>query len=166
MCVFKRERQTERENLCVSVIQTEKERDRICVWLNGISESLPPSLSSPSQVSLSIDHPQKVMLLGEAQDYGTCQAMKKNGDPCSQIVNMVGLSCPLPLPYISCLPRTLWAFLFLFFEYSLILSKLIFTHNTIQNVSETFFPILLDFFQPCKTFFQNFFTHDTTQKCF
>ncbi|KAM7377984.1 hypothetical protein PAMA_013070 [Pampus argenteus] len=39
-------------------------------------------------VSLTVDHPQKVLLLGEAQDYGTCKAMKKNGDPCSQIVNM------------------------------------------------------------------------------
>ncbi|XP_041819824.1 protein MCM10 homolog [Chelmon rostratus] len=39
-------------------------------------------------VSLTVDHPQKVLLMGEAQDYGTCIAMKKNGDPCSQIVNM------------------------------------------------------------------------------
>ncbi|XP_054480640.1 protein MCM10 homolog isoform X2 [Anoplopoma fimbria] len=39
-------------------------------------------------VSLTVDNPQKVLLLGDAQDYGTCQAMKKNGDPCSQIVNM------------------------------------------------------------------------------
>ncbi|KAM6961558.1 protein MCM10 homolog [Tautogolabrus adspersus] len=39
-------------------------------------------------VSLTVDHPQKVLLLGEAQDYGTCKAMKKNGDPCSQIVNL------------------------------------------------------------------------------
>lgn len=41
-----------------------------------------------------MDHPQKLLLMGEAQDYGNCQAMKKNGDPCSQIVNMVGPSCP------------------------------------------------------------------------
>ncbi|XP_068572799.1 protein MCM10 homolog [Cebidichthys violaceus] len=39
-------------------------------------------------VSLTVDNPQKVLLLGEAQDYGTCTAMKKNGDPCSQLVNM------------------------------------------------------------------------------
>nr|XP_061809538.1 protein MCM10 homolog [Nerophis lumbriciformis] len=39
-------------------------------------------------VSLTVDHPQKVLLLGEAQDYGTCKAMKKNGDPCSQLVNL------------------------------------------------------------------------------
>ncbi|XP_041832865.1 protein MCM10 homolog [Melanotaenia boesemani] len=39
-------------------------------------------------VSLTVDHPQKLLLMGEAQDYGTCKALKKNGDPCSQIVNM------------------------------------------------------------------------------
>ncbi|XP_061770579.1 protein MCM10 homolog isoform X3 [Nerophis ophidion] len=39
-------------------------------------------------VSLTVDHPQKVLLMGEAQDYGTCTAMKKNGDPCSQLVNL------------------------------------------------------------------------------
>uniref|UniRef100_A0A8C7XFP7 Protein MCM10 homolog n=1 Tax=Oryzias sinensis TaxID=183150 RepID=A0A8C7XFP7_9TELE len=39
-------------------------------------------------VSLTVDHPQKVLVLGEAQDYGTCKASKKNGDPCSQIVNL------------------------------------------------------------------------------
>ncbi|XP_070785265.1 protein MCM10 homolog [Enoplosus armatus] len=39
-------------------------------------------------VSLTVDHPQKVLLMGEAQDYSTCKAMKNNGDPCSQIVNM------------------------------------------------------------------------------
>uniref|UniRef100_A0A674A4K0 Protein MCM10 homolog n=1 Tax=Salmo trutta TaxID=8032 RepID=A0A674A4K0_SALTR len=40
------------------------------------------------RVSLSVDHHQKVLLMGEAQDYGTCKAAKKNGDPCSQIVNL------------------------------------------------------------------------------
>ncbi|XP_072235205.1 protein MCM10 homolog [Leuresthes tenuis] len=39
-------------------------------------------------VSLTVDHPQKVLVLGEAQDYGTCKAAKRNGEPCSQIVNM------------------------------------------------------------------------------
>ncbi|XP_037552059.1 protein MCM10 homolog [Nematolebias whitei] len=38
-------------------------------------------------VSLTVDHPQKVLVLGEARDFGTCQAVKKNGEPCSQIVN-------------------------------------------------------------------------------
>ncbi|XP_039996343.1 protein MCM10 homolog isoform X2 [Xiphias gladius] len=39
-------------------------------------------------VSLTVDHPQKVLLMGEAQDFGTCKGIKKNGDPCSQIVNV------------------------------------------------------------------------------
>ncbi|XP_077566223.1 protein MCM10 homolog [Stigmatopora nigra] len=39
-------------------------------------------------VSLTVDHPQKLLLMGEAQDYGKCKAMKKNGEPCSQLVNM------------------------------------------------------------------------------
>ncbi|XP_034529763.1 protein MCM10 homolog [Notolabrus celidotus] len=39
-------------------------------------------------VSLTVDQSQKVLLMGEAQDYGTCKAAKKNGDPCSQIVNL------------------------------------------------------------------------------
>ncbi|XP_034719250.1 protein MCM10 homolog isoform X2 [Etheostoma cragini] len=39
-------------------------------------------------VSLTVDNPQKVLLMGEAQDYSNCKGMKKNGDPCSQIVNM------------------------------------------------------------------------------
>ncbi|XP_029969373.1 protein MCM10 homolog [Salarias fasciatus] len=43
-------------------------------------------------VSLTVDHPQKVLLMGEAQDFGTCKAAKKNGEPCSQIVNMY--ECP------------------------------------------------------------------------
>ncbi|XP_075868239.1 protein MCM10 homolog isoform X1 [Nelusetta ayraudi] len=39
-------------------------------------------------VSLTVDHPQKVLLMGDAQDFGTCKAAKKNGEPCSQIVNL------------------------------------------------------------------------------
>ncbi|XP_061662720.1 protein MCM10 homolog [Syngnathoides biaculeatus] len=41
-----------------------------------------------SGVSLTVDHPQKLLLMGQAQDYGTCKAMKKNGEPCAQLVNM------------------------------------------------------------------------------
>ncbi|KAG5267645.1 hypothetical protein AALO_G00224030 [Alosa alosa] len=44
--------------------------------------------SNSNEVSLTIDHPQKVLMLGEAMDFGTCKAMKKNGDPCTQLVNM------------------------------------------------------------------------------
>ncbi|XP_042562058.1 protein MCM10 homolog isoform X2 [Clupea harengus] len=44
--------------------------------------------SNSNEVSLTIDHPQKVLLLGEALDFGTCKARKKNGDPCTQLVNL------------------------------------------------------------------------------
>lgn len=39
-----------------------------------------------------MDHSQKVLILGEAMDFGTCKAKKKNGDSCTQLVNMVGFS--------------------------------------------------------------------------
>ncbi|XP_032445441.1 protein MCM10 homolog isoform X3 [Xiphophorus hellerii] len=39
-------------------------------------------------VSLTVDHPQKVLVMGEALDFGTCNAVKKSGEPCSQIVNL------------------------------------------------------------------------------
>nr|XP_023673530.1 protein MCM10 homolog [Paramormyrops kingsleyae]XP_023673531.1 protein MCM10 homolog [Paramormyrops kingsleyae]XP_023673532.1 protein MCM10 homolog [Paramormyrops kingsleyae] len=37
---------------------------------------------------LSVEHPQKILLMGEALDFGTCKATKKNGDPCRQLVNL------------------------------------------------------------------------------
>ncbi|KAF6372099.1 minichromosome maintenance 10 replication initiation factor [Rhinolophus ferrumequinum] len=40
------------------------------------------------EVCLSIDHPQKILIMGEAVDLGTCKAKKKNGEPCTQIVNL------------------------------------------------------------------------------
>ncbi|XP_072327095.1 protein MCM10 homolog [Scyliorhinus torazame] len=41
------------------------------------------------EVCLSVDHPQKILIMGEALDMGTCRARKKNGDPCTQIVNLM-----------------------------------------------------------------------------
>ncbi|XP_046141775.1 protein MCM10 homolog [Osmia bicornis bicornis] len=38
--------------------------------------------------TLSIDNPQKVMILGTSKDLGKCRSRKKNGDPCSSIVNL------------------------------------------------------------------------------
>ncbi|KAM5235411.1 protein MCM10 homolog, partial [Ctenodactylus gundi] len=40
------------------------------------------------EVCLSVDHPQKVLIMGEALDLGTCKAKKKNGEPCTQTVNL------------------------------------------------------------------------------
>ncbi|KAH8334290.1 hypothetical protein KR059_008614 [Drosophila kikkawai] len=36
---------------------------------------------------LSIDTSQKVMILGQSKDLGTCRATKKNGDKCTSVVN-------------------------------------------------------------------------------
>ncbi|XP_015207954.1 protein MCM10 homolog [Lepisosteus oculatus] len=53
---------------------------------------LNPNLMKPKEgsdgVCLSVDNPQKILLMGEALDFGTCKSKKKNGDPCSQIVNL------------------------------------------------------------------------------
>ncbi|KAM4748915.1 protein MCM10 homolog [Rhinophrynus dorsalis] len=40
------------------------------------------------EVCLSVDNPQKILLMGDAMDLGTCKARKKNGDPCTQMVNL------------------------------------------------------------------------------
>ncbi|ALC40113.1 Mcm10 [Drosophila busckii] len=37
---------------------------------------------------LSIDSSQKVMILGQSKDLGTCRATKKNGDKCTALVNL------------------------------------------------------------------------------
>ncbi|XP_073508477.1 protein MCM10 homolog [Phyllobates terribilis] len=39
-------------------------------------------------VCLSVDNAQKILLMGEAMDLGTCKARKKNGDSCTQMVNL------------------------------------------------------------------------------
>lgn len=72
------------------------------------------------QLCLTVDHPQKVLMLGEAMDFGTCKAKKKNGDSCTQLVNLVSLPllethaflffcflmdlylCPVPSPTPYC----------------------------------------------------------------
>lgn len=49
------------------------------------------------QLSLTVDHPQKVLIMGEAMDFGTCKAKKKERGllhsacqlgtpPCSNII--------------------------------------------------------------------------------
>ncbi|KAI2665533.1 hypothetical protein H4Q32_021851 [Labeo rohita] len=41
-----------------------------------------------NELCLTVDHPQKVLIIGEAMDFGTCKAKKKNGDSCTQLVNL------------------------------------------------------------------------------
>lgn len=38
--------------------------------------------------SLSIDSAQRVMILGRSKDYGICKSKKKNGEPCTAVVNL------------------------------------------------------------------------------
>ncbi|XP_030072184.1 protein MCM10 homolog isoform X2 [Microcaecilia unicolor] len=55
----------------------------------GLLNATPMKPKDGSQeVCLSIDHPQKILIMGEALDMGNCKARKKNGDPCTQIVNL------------------------------------------------------------------------------
>lgn len=47
-----------------------------------------PPKDGKTDITLSIDNHQKVMLLGKSKDFGTCKSKKKNGDPCTSIVNL------------------------------------------------------------------------------
>lgn len=38
--------------------------------------------------TLSVDNPQRVMILGKSKDMGKCKSRKKNGEPCSSIINL------------------------------------------------------------------------------
>ena len=38
--------------------------------------------------TLSVDNPQKIMILGKSKDMGKCRSTKNNGEPCTAIVNI------------------------------------------------------------------------------
>ncbi|XP_047347967.1 protein MCM10 homolog [Vespa velutina] len=40
------------------------------------------------QATLSIDTPQKMLIIGKSKDMGKCKSTKKNGEPCTSIVNI------------------------------------------------------------------------------
>ncbi|KAG5886024.1 hypothetical protein JTB14_023665 [Gonioctena quinquepunctata] len=42
---------------------------------------------SKDEASLSVDNAQRVMIMGQSKDFGTCRSMKKNGEKCTAIVN-------------------------------------------------------------------------------
>jgi minichromosome maintenance protein 10 len=44
--------------------------------------------SGGSDVSLSIDHPDKIMEIGDSIDMGKCQAKKPDGTGCTNLVNL------------------------------------------------------------------------------
>lgn len=46
------------------------------------------SKDSTDLATLSVDNPQKIMILGKSKDMGKCRSVKKNGDPCNSIVNI------------------------------------------------------------------------------
>ncbi|CAL7936140.1 unnamed protein product [Xylocopa violacea] len=46
------------------------------------------SKDSTDLATLSIDNPQRVMILGKSKDMGKCRSKKKNGEPCNSIVNI------------------------------------------------------------------------------
>ncbi|EFN81946.1 protein MCM10 homolog isoform X2 [Harpegnathos saltator] len=45
------------------------------------------SKDNVDQATLSIDNPQKMMILGRSKDMGKCKSVKKNGDACTAVVN-------------------------------------------------------------------------------
>lgn len=53
-----------------------------------LNPSIFPRKDGKYEPTLSIDNPQKVMILGRSKDFGLCRSKKKNGEPCSAIVNL------------------------------------------------------------------------------
>ncbi|XP_055309526.1 protein MCM10 homolog [Sitodiplosis mosellana] len=65
------------------------------LWKTGLGmivAVLNPSVFSRKdnngESSLSIDSAQRVMILGRSKDYGICKSKKKNGEPCTAVVNL------------------------------------------------------------------------------
>lgn len=46
------------------------------------------SQNSNEQASLSVENPDRVMILGQSKDLGVCKSKKKNGEPCTAFVNL------------------------------------------------------------------------------
>lgn len=46
------------------------------------------SQNSSEQASLSVENPDRVMILGQSKDLGICKSRKKNGEPCTAFVNL------------------------------------------------------------------------------
>ncbi|XP_026756145.1 protein MCM10 homolog [Galleria mellonella] len=49
---------------------------------------LDKSQNSQDQACLSVESPDRVMILGQSKDFGTCKSKKKNGEPCTAFVNL------------------------------------------------------------------------------
>ncbi|XP_045464342.1 protein MCM10 homolog [Harmonia axyridis] len=48
---------------------------------------------SRDEAALSVDNAQKLLVLGQSKDLGTCKSTKKNGDKCTAIVNKSDCEC-------------------------------------------------------------------------
>lgn len=46
------------------------------------------SQNTADQACLSVESPDRVMILGQSKDLGTCRSKKKNGEPCTAFVNL------------------------------------------------------------------------------
>lgn len=46
------------------------------------------SQNSADQACLSVENPDRVMILGQSKDLGVCKSRKKNGEPCTAFVNL------------------------------------------------------------------------------
>ncbi|XP_038066848.1 protein MCM10 homolog [Patiria miniata] len=58
------------------------------VGLLNASVMPPKDNAQDDGVSLSIDHPDKLLLLGTSKDFGHCRGRRKDGKACSMVVNM------------------------------------------------------------------------------
>jgi hypothetical protein len=45
--------------------------------------------SSKNELSLSIDHPDKILELGDSLDVSRCQAKKNDGSGCTNLVSLI-----------------------------------------------------------------------------
>uniref|UniRef100_A0A6V7HYA3 Protein MCM10 homolog n=1 Tax=Bracon brevicornis TaxID=1563983 RepID=A0A6V7HYA3_9HYME len=55
----------------------------IAILNPGVMESR----SDKAEATLSVDNPQKIMIIGNSKDLGRCKSVKKSGEPCTNIVN-------------------------------------------------------------------------------
>ncbi|XP_050347527.1 protein MCM10 homolog [Nymphalis io] len=46
------------------------------------------SQNTNEQACLSVEKPERVMILGQSKDFGICRSKKKNGEPCTSFVNL------------------------------------------------------------------------------
>ncbi|KAK2585093.1 hypothetical protein KPH14_008605 [Odynerus spinipes] len=52
-----------------------------------LNPSILDSKDNIDQATLSVNFPQKIMVIGKSKDMGKCKSTKKNGEPCTAIVN-------------------------------------------------------------------------------